>query len=1102
VRRRTRTEVGPADPEWYRDAIIYELHVRSFQDSTGDGIGDFPGLTSRLGYLQDLGVTAIWLLPFYPSPLRDDGYDIADYRGVHPAYGTIDEFRRFLDEAHRRGLRVITELVVNHTSDQHAWFQRARTAPADHPDRAFYVWSESPDRYDGARIIFQDTETSNWTWDPVARAYYWHRFYSHQPDLNFDNPAVFDAVRDVLDFWFGMGVDGMRLDAVPYLVEREGTQSENLRPTHGILKRLRRHLDERFTHRVLIAEANQWPEDAAAYFGESDESHMVFHFPLMPRLFIAMRQEDRIPIVDILAQTPDPPRGCQWALFLRNHDELTLEMVTEEERQYMYYVYATDPQARLNLGIRRRLAPLVGNDRRRMELLNMLLFSLPGTPVVYYGDEIGMGDNIYLGDRNGVRTPMQWSGDRNAGFSGANAQRLFLPLVVDDQYHHQAVHVEQQAANGYSLLSWMKRLIALRRRYQAFGRGEMQIIDTPNTAVLAFVRRWRKQHVLVVANLSRFAQHAELSLGRFDGQVPIELFGRTSFPPIGPDPYPLSLGRHACLWFELKASRVREVREALPQLPIHRDWQEILEHGRAELEAALPRYLEQWTAWTSGARTVLSTRIDDTLRIAHGRSTYALLVVRVTYTTGEPQHYLLPIGCGPVEATHTRRVIAELRPTATRRGPVRVLRDASEDPRLAAALHDLSRRGGSVDGQAGALETTTEGRPAGSAVAAGGRRRIRRSRRGANTLVELDGDIVLKLFRQLDDGPNPEIEIGSYLRSIRFPHAPAIDGSLHYRLLGLHATQRLSVGVLQRYVDNDGEAWSLATNAAEEYFRRALRRRREPPGDGSLMPRLATTHDGSSDDDRIGSYLDTVRLIATRTADLHRALASNTADPAFTPESFTPLSRRSAYQRMRTLAVSVTAALRRHVEQLLPDCRTAARDVVERQDEAFRVFRPLMDRTIAAQRIRCHGNLHLGQVLHVGDDVVLIDFEGEPGRPLYERRLKRSPLQDVASMMRSFHYAAHAAMQKVHRRPSEHDRLMPWLRHWQRRTAATFVTAYLDAVRGAALVPNDVGDTERLLGAHMLERAYYELGFELNRRSSWIRAPLLDLPLLLTRSSD
>ncbi|RYE94637.1 MAG: maltose alpha-D-glucosyltransferase, partial [Myxococcales bacterium] len=525
-RLHSRPEGATREPLWYKDAIIYEVHVRAFADSNGDGIGDFPGLTEKLDYLQDLGITALWLLPFYPSPLRDGGYDIADYTGVHPDYGTRDDFLRFLEAAHARGLKVITELVVNHTSIEHAWFQRARRAAPGSPERDFYVWSDTPDRYSAARIIFRDFETSNWTWDPVARAYYWHRFYAHQPDLNFDNPAVQAALFEVLDSWLELGVDGVRLDAVPYLYEREGTSCENLDETHAFLRTLRAHVDAKFDHRLLLAEANQWPVDAASYFGQGDECHMNFHFPLMPRLFMAVDLEDSFPIVDILAQTPAIPESCQWATFLRNHDELTLEMVTEEERDYMYRVYAPEHRAKLNLGIRRRLAPLLG-DRRRLELLNSILFSLPGTPVLYYGDEIGMGDNIYLGDRDGVRTPMQWNADRSAGFSRANPQQLYLPLVVDPHYHYEAVNVETQQSNRSSLLWWMKHLIAMRRGTQLFGRGALQIVSTPNAKVLAFVRELGDERVLFVANLSRFPQHAELSLDAWAGAEPVEMLGRS-----------------------------------------------------------------------------------------------------------------------------------------------------------------------------------------------------------------------------------------------------------------------------------------------------------------------------------------------------------------------------------------------------------------------------------------------------------------------------------------------------------------------------------------------------------------------------------------------
>jgi maltose alpha-D-glucosyltransferase / alpha-amylase len=543
------------DADWYKDAIVYQLHVKAFFDSTNDGMGDFRGLTERLDYIAELGVTAIWLLPFYPSPLRDDGYDIADYTRVHPDYGTLAEFRQFVREAHRRGLRVITELVVNHTSDQHPWFVEARSDRAS-PKRDWYVWSDTDQRYTDARIIFTDTEASNWAWDQGTQQYYWHRFFSHQPDLNYDNPAVVRAVMRVMRFWLDLGVDGLRLDAVPYLVEREGTNCENLPETHAVLRQLRAGMDARHPDRMLLAEANQWPPDVLPYFGDgTNECHMAFHFPLMPRIWIALRREDRFPIVEIMDQTPEIPEQCQWALFLRNHDELTLEMVTDEERDYMYSEYARDARMRINVGIRRRLAPLVDNSRRRMELLNSLLFSMKGTPVIYYGDEIGMGDNVYLGDRNGVRTPMQWTGDRNAGFSRADVHALYAPLVADPVYGYQAVNVEAQQSLPGSLLNWMKRLIKVRRSHPVFGRGTLEFLHPANRRVLAYLREHEGVSILCVANLSRFAQYVELDLSRFEGRVPVELIGRVHFPPIGELPYLLTLGPHDFFWFELTAPR-------------------------------------------------------------------------------------------------------------------------------------------------------------------------------------------------------------------------------------------------------------------------------------------------------------------------------------------------------------------------------------------------------------------------------------------------------------------------------------------------------------------------------------------------------------------
>ncbi len=542
-----------SDPLWFKAAIIYQLHIKAFADSNADGFGDFQGLIDRLEYVESLGATAIWLLPFYPSPLRDDGYDIASYEGVHERYGTIADVKRFVDESHSRGLRVITELVINHTSDQHPWFQRARNAPKDSPERDFYVWTDDPTRYQDARIIFTDFETSNWTWDPVAEQYYWHRFFHHQPDLNFDNPAVLEAVSSVMDFWLDVGVDGLRLDAIPYLIERDGTNCENLPETHDVIKKLRAHMDARHADRIFLAEANQWPSDVVRYFGDSDECHMAFHFPLMPRMFMAIRQENARPVVDIMRHTPDPPEDCQWAIFLRNHDELTLEMVNDEERDYMYREFAADPMMRINVGIRRRLAPLLNNDRRQIELLNAMLMSMPGTPVIYYGDEIGMGDNVYIGDRNGVRTPMQWTGDRNAGFSRADPAQLYLPLIADPVYGYQAVNVESQERTPSSLLSWMQQLIDVRKQSRAFGRGRFEVLEVLNDrpSILAYLRDYEGDTILIAGNLSKHSQAAELDLRRFAGSTPVEMFGDIQFPAIGDLPYLLTFGPYAFYWFRL-----------------------------------------------------------------------------------------------------------------------------------------------------------------------------------------------------------------------------------------------------------------------------------------------------------------------------------------------------------------------------------------------------------------------------------------------------------------------------------------------------------------------------------------------------------------------
>src|SRR5580658_8233205 len=636
-----------ADPLWYKDAVIYELHVRAFKDSNADGIGDFPGLIQKMDYLQDLGVTCLWVLPFFPSPLKDDGYDISDYVNVHPMYGTIENFRDFLAAAHDRSLQVMIELVVNHTSDQHPWFQAARLAPAGSPERDFYVWSDTEDRYKDARIIFSDTERSNWTWDPIAKQYYWHRFFSHQPDLNYDNPAVVEEVLKVMRYWLDMGVDALRVDAIPYLVERDGSSCENLPETHAVIKTLRREIDAGYSNRILLAEANQWPTDVRPYFGDGDECQMAFHFPLMPRIYMALRQEDRLPITDIIAQTPDIPETCQWGLFLRNHDELTLEMVTSDERDSMYIAYSADPRMRLNLGIRRRLAPLLENNRRRIELLNSLLLSFPGTPILYYGDELGMGDNIYLGDRNGVRTPMQWNADRNAGFSTATPARLYSPVIMDPVWGYEAINVEAQQGDQSSLLNWVRNMIALRKLFSVFGRGNIAFLEPSNRKVLAYLRTYRDEQVLCVANLSRFAQPVELDLSRLEGMVPVEMLGYVEFPVVGREPYRLTLAPYGFLWLELQAREepsdetVDLAEQAI--LNLTAGWQATCEGaGRQRLETfSLPEYLPKQRWFAAKSRTIQSIRITHCIPLNEAQS--ALFIVEIQFDAGESAVYQIPL---------------------------------------------------------------------------------------------------------------------------------------------------------------------------------------------------------------------------------------------------------------------------------------------------------------------------------------------------------------------------------------------------------------------------------------------------------------------------
>lgn len=1110
--RRSTQEDRPLDddPLWYKDAVIYELHVRAFADSDGNGIGDFQGLTERLDYLSDLGVTAIWLLPFYPSPLRDDGYDIADYAQVNPSYGTLADVRRFIREAHRRGLRVITELVCNHTSDQHPWFQRARRAKPGSAARNFYVWSDTPELYKDARIIFKDFERSNWTWDPVANAYYWHRFFSHQPDLNFENPQVQRALFKVLDTWFDMGVDGLRLDAVPYLFERDGTSCENLPETHDFLKKLRAHVDAHHKNRMLLAEANQWPEDSVAYFGDGDECHMAFHFPVMPRLFMAMHMEDRFPILDILSQTPHIPDSCQWALFLRNHDELTLEMVTDEERDYMYRVYAQDRQARINLGIRRRLAPLLGNHRRKIELMNGLLFSLPGTPVVYYGDELGMGDNIYLGDRNGVRTPMQWSPDRNAGFSNTNPQRLFLPIIIDPEYHYEAINVATQQGNTHSLLWWMKRLIAVRKHYRAFGRGSLTFLHPSNAKVLAFVREYEGQRVLVVANLSRFAQAAELDLSAFQGQIPVEIFGGEPFPTIGHRPYSITLGAHSFYWFALNTPANDAAHFAAAEAPCLRLGRRRTSPLLAALEdpamlrEVLPAYVRR-NRWFGGkAQGIKSLRVSELIPIPFGEEGAAIALLDIEDSLGVTSTYQLPMALLRGEhAEQARRrwpgcVLCrlEIESESGSAPEEAVIYEPLPDRAFGKALLDLiaTRKRLKVDG--GELQIVTS-RSFRALLAKYGslESQVLRSDQ-SNTSLNFGGRFLLKLMRRVEAGLQPDVEIGRYLTERQgFSYTPALLGSIEYLRPG---GEPVVLGVMHRFVENEGDAWRYTQDVLGRCFEQILTREPElvPELDLSVtgLLELAGREPPAQAKDIIGAYLESARLLGRRTAQMHLALAADPDDPAFAPESFTPFYQRSIYQSMRNTAIKALQTLRGAVDKLPIEVQTEVHRLFDKEEVIQQRFQTVFKRRIVTSRIRHHGDYHLGQVLFTGKDFLIIDFEGEPMRPLSERAIKRSPLRDVAGMMRSFDYAAHAARidqrSRTALRPSDDATLRAWGRFFYGWSSAVFLRSYLDTAGAAPFVPAARDDLEVLLNAFLLEKALYEVAYELNHRPDWVGIPL------------
>jgi maltose alpha-D-glucosyltransferase / alpha-amylase len=1089
------------DPLWYKDALIYELHVRAFKDSNGDGIGDFGGLLQKLDYLQDLGVTCLWLLPFFPSPLRDDGYDISDYLSVHPMYGTMDDFKAVLAAAHERDLQVMIELVINHTSDQHPWFQKARRSPPGSPERDYYVWSDTDKKYQDARIIFTDTEKSNWTWDPEAKAYYWHRFFSHQPDLNYDNPRVLEEIVKVMRHWLDLGVDALRVDAIPYLVEREGTSCENLPETHAIVKALRREIDTHYANRLILAEANQWPTDVRPYFADGDECHMAFHFPLMPRIYMALRQEDRLPITDIIKQTPEIPATCQWGLFLRNHDELTLEMVTNDERDYMYLAYSADPRMRLNLGIRRRLAPLVDHNLRRIELLNSLLFSFPGTPIIYYGDEIGMGDNIYLGDRNGVRTPMQWNGDRNAGFSGASPARLYSPVIMDPVWGYEAINVEAQQGDPSSLLNWMRNMIALRKLFRVFGRGTMEFLNPPNRKVLAYLRRYEDQQILCVANLSRFAQPVDLELAELAGMTPVEMIGYVQFPIIEKQPYRLTLAPYGVLWLEIHGQpELADVAGGVPQespLIAYGGWDSLFDSERERLETKLfPEYLAKQRWFGGKSRHIRVASIVDWAVFAPSGSVVVMLAVQ--YDRGEPETYVALL-----EMTFGDRA-EELRqsaPKAVVAGVVSsdgngVLHDALLDDAACQELLHFIANQSEAKAQNGAIRGVRSeafqaaGSPNGSALT------VRRSSAEQSNSSILYGDrFILKLFRRQQAGPNPDCEVGRYLTEYaHFPNVPAFLGSIEY---APQSGEPSTMAMLQALVANEGDGWSWTVEELERYYESCAPLPYPVESDAARTTdfiELAEQPPPQIARDHVGIYLDSAATLGRRTGELHIALASPTTDPAFSPEPLTAADLQELVADLRQQASATFDLLKDNMPQFPDDIVEVAGLLLSRRRSILDRLRSFGGEDPRLERTRIHGDYHLGQVLRVKTDYIIIDFEGEPARPLSQRRSKQPPLKDVAGMIRSFSYAAYSTlMSYTSRRPDDLTRLEPWAQLWERSSAAEFLRAYREATHNVAFLPADNGVFRRLLDIYLLDKALYELRYELNNRPTWVRIPLMGM---------
>jgi maltose alpha-D-glucosyltransferase/alpha-amylase len=1075
------------DELWYKDAIIYQLHVKAFADSNNDGIGDFAGLTEKLGYLQDLGVTALWLLPFYPSPGRDDGYDIADYGAINPDFGTMKDFRRFIVEAKRRGLRVITELVVNHTSDQHDWFKRARRSDPKSSARNWYVWSDTDQKYAGTRIIFTDTEKSNWTWDTEASAFYWHRFFSHQPDLNFDNPRVVSALVQVMKRWLDSGVDGFRLDAIPYLCERDGTNNENLPETHTIIRKLRAELDAYAKGKVLLAEANQWPEDVQEYFGRGDECHMAYHFPLMPRIYMAIAQEDRFPITDILRQTPDIPANCQWALFLRNHDELTLEMVTDVERDYLWSTYANDPRARINVGIRRRLAPLMDNDRRKIELMNSLLLSFPGTPIIYYGDEIGMGDNIYLGDRNGVRTPMQWTPDRNGGFSRADPARLYAPTIMDPVYGYEAVNVEAQSRSLSSLLSATKRLISVRKSTLAFGRGTMTFIRPVNRSVLCYVRQYKDEVILCVANLSRSAQATELDLSAWKDRIPLEMLGRTRFPAIGELPYMITLAPYGFYWFQLRERDKSEHVEpsVVPEfetlvVPLGATWVSLARTRGVFERDVLPVHLARTRWYPEHSAQAIHPTLTSAIPFCDiGDNRPWLAFFEAVTPRGATARYLLPMQIEWVRFDRERynpHALAAVRQGA-REG---TLLDVATDQIFIALLLRNLHNELTVEEQGMRLEFRPTSKLSDKPLKTPEHIRAIEAEKSNSTAL-VDGDYAVKLYRTIQSGINPEIEVGRFLTEVAgFANTPALLGSVEL----VEDEKKSAIAIVHAYLENQGDAWSVTAAYLDRFVEEQL-----------LLP--ASGHPGESEGQ--APYLRYMSQTGRRLAEMHLALASTDEFADFAPEPVRPKDVQRWIEDMTDQAERVFNALKQRREAVKEADRLQIDQALAQREALRDGLSALLPRTIDSRKIRIHGNFHLGRMLIVKEDIFITDFEGEPRHSLAERRRKAPAARDVAGLIRSIDYSATAALGRALKvAPDEHGKLGTALGEWRERSTAAFLATYREVMTNQRLWPADPHASMQMLSFFLLEKALCEIEYELAHRPEWLRVPLTGMIRILS----